>query len=325
MAHGLISLYSEVTEVPIKWLWYPYIPLGKITLLQGDPGDGKSTMMMDLIAKITIGGLTPDGTSLGRPMRVIYQCSEDSVSDTIKPRLMKSGADCSKVAFLDEEDLGTISLNDERLRDALQLFRPSLLVIDPIQSYLGNDIDMQSVGKARKVMQRLALWANTYDCAVVLIGHMNKSEGQKNLYRGLGSIDITATARSVLQVERDNENEFLRNVTQIKNNLGPIGQKLSFVIDPKQGFSWRTSKSQKDEYLNHLSTEQMNSQTERAAYLIKQCLVHKDMLASDVNLILEQEGISHRTIVTVKKYLGVYSYRRMRKWYWSLNPNGNHI
>lgn len=167
MTGELVSLYSDVQAIPIKWLWYPYIPIGKITLLQGDPGDGKSTMMMDIIARVTTGGIAPDGYVFGMPARVIYQCSEDSVADTIKPRLLQSGADCSKVAFLNEEQLGNITLNDERLRDALQYFRPSLLVIDPIQSYLGNDTDIQSVGKARKVMQRLGLWATTYDCAVV--------------------------------------------------------------------------------------------------------------------------------------------------------------
>lgn len=329
MTHELLSLYSEVNAIPIKWLWYPYIPIGKITLLQGDPGDGKSTMMMNIIAQITTGGKAPDGTAFGEPMRAIYQCSEDSAADTIKPRLMQSGADCSKIAFLDEEQLGSITLNDERLRDAIQLFRPSLLVIDPIQSYIGNDTDMQSVGKARKVMQRLGLWANTYNCAVVLIGHMNKSESQKNLYRGLGSIDIAATARSVLQVERDSSNEQIRNVIQIKNNIGPFGQKLSYVIDDKGMFGWVTQEHKAFDCEPKESAEKESpkyaTQSERAAYIIKLCLEHGDMMAQDVNEKLKQEGISRRTVAEVKKCLGIHSYRKMRKWYWSLSPNGNHI
>ena len=113
--YGTVSLYSDVRTVPVQWLWYPYIALGKITLLQGDPGDGKSTMMMHLIAEITRGGHAPDGTSFGVSKRVIYQCSEDGVADTIKPRLEGCGADCTKVAFLNEEQLGSITLDDERL------------------------------------------------------------------------------------------------------------------------------------------------------------------------------------------------------------------
>ena len=84
---NLLTLYSDVRATSVRWLWYPYIAIGKITLLQGDPGDGKSTMMMSLISEVSNGGLTPDGKEIGRPQRVIYQCSEDGVADTIKPRL----------------------------------------------------------------------------------------------------------------------------------------------------------------------------------------------------------------------------------------------
>lgn len=80
MGAGIVSLYSEVKSTPVNWLWYPFIAVGKISLLQGDPGDGKSTMMLRLIAEITNGGSTPDGQSFGRPQRVLYQCSKDIVS-----------------------------------------------------------------------------------------------------------------------------------------------------------------------------------------------------------------------------------------------------
>ena len=99
----LLTLYSEVQSTDVRWLWYPFIAIGKITLLQGDPGDGKSTMMMNLIAELSTGGKTPDGCKIGAPQKVIYQCSEDGVSDTIKPRLERCGADCRKIAFINEE------------------------------------------------------------------------------------------------------------------------------------------------------------------------------------------------------------------------------
>lgn len=97
---GLLTLYSDVRAAAVHWLWYPFIASGKITLLQGDPGDGKSTMMMRLIAELSTGGVTPDGCPLGRPQRIIYQCSEDGVADTIKPRLEQCGADCRNVVLL---------------------------------------------------------------------------------------------------------------------------------------------------------------------------------------------------------------------------------
>lgn len=195
----LLTLYSEVQSTDVRWLWYPFIAIGKITLLQGDPGDGKSTMMMNLIAELSTGGKTPDGCKIGVPQKVIYQCSEDGVSDTIKPRLERCGADCRKIAFINEEFYNGLTLDDERIRQAIIEFRPRLVVIDPIQAYLGSDSDLQIAGRARKLMRRLGMWAAGYDCAIVLIGHLNKKEGSKGLYRSLGSIDVVAAARSVLQ------------------------------------------------------------------------------------------------------------------------------
>ena len=132
----LLTLYSEVQSTDVRWLWYPFIAIGKITLLQGDPGDGKSTMMMNLIAELSTGGKTPDGCKIGVPQKVIYQCSEDGVSDTIKPRLERCGADCRKIAFINEEFYNGLTLDDERIRQAIIEFRPRLVVIDPIQVLL---------------------------------------------------------------------------------------------------------------------------------------------------------------------------------------------
>ena len=317
---NVVSLYSEVRSVPVRWLWYPYIAVGKITLLQGDPGDGKSTMMMNLIAEMTKGGNTPDGMNYGVPKRVIYQCSEDDVADTIRPRLDACGADCHKVAFISEEQ-ASITLDDERLRQAIIEFRPALVVIDPIQAYLGSDSDLQVTGRARKIMHRLSMWASTYDCAVVLIGHMNKTERQKNLYRGLGSIDLTAAARSVLQVERDAENAEIRIVQQIKNNLAPIGNEIRFSID-STGFHWFECKPMKQPTTTPERLE-FSKQMDKAAYFIKEYLSAGDMKAKEILIRLKDQGISKRTIMEVKENLGIRSYRKMRQWYWTLSQSND--
>ena len=119
----LLTLYSEVQSTDVRWLWYPFIAIGKITLLQGDPGDGKSTMMMNLIAELSTGGKTPDGCKIGVPQKVIYQCSEDGVSDTIKPRLERCGADCRKIAFINEEFYNGLTLDDERMNVGKDVIR----------------------------------------------------------------------------------------------------------------------------------------------------------------------------------------------------------
>ena len=89
-----ITYYNAVSSKEVDWLWYPYIPYGKITILQGDPGEGKSTMMMQLAALITTGKAMPDGSGDKIPGNVIYQAAEDGIEDTIKPRLEAAGADC---------------------------------------------------------------------------------------------------------------------------------------------------------------------------------------------------------------------------------------
>lgn len=318
MQEGLLTLYSEVEASPIHWLWYPYIAIGKITLLQGDPGDGKSTMMMNLIAEITTGGTFPDGKPLEQPQRVIYQCSEDGVADTIKPRLEEQGADCSKVAFINEEVNSGLTLDDERIRDAIVAFRPKLVVIDPIQAYLASDSDLQIAGKARRLMQHLGMWATAYECAIVLIGHLNKKEGIKGLYRSLGSIDVVAAARSVLQIERDAENLDVRIIHQIKNSLGPDGSKISFSITEDYGFQWLDSVSESCEEKQEAQCIECKTKTEVACTLLKQYLVKGDMESKEIYERLGEAGISRRTIAETKRVLGIQSYRKMRRWYWTL-------
>ena len=239
-------------------------------------------------------------------------------SDTIKPRLERCGADCRKVAFINEETYSGLTLDDERIRQAIIEFRPRLVVIDPIQAYLGSDSDLQIAGRARKLMQRLGMWASVYDCAIVLIGHLNKKEGTKGLYRSLGSIDVVAAARSVLQVERDQKDTDIRIVRQIKNSLAPSDGEIRFSITAEMGFQWLECKS------TFVSSEQpkvpeFESKTEKAAYLIKRLLSDGDMRAREIYMRMKDEGISRRTAENTKKELGIRSYRKMRQWYWSIH------
>ena len=316
-SQNLLTLYSDVRATPVRWLWYPYIAVGKITLLQGDPGDGKSTMVLNLISEISKGGKTPDGKALEVPQRVIYQCSEDDTADTIKPRLEGCGADCHNVAFINEETHNGLTLDDERIRQVIIDFRPRLVVIDPIQAYLGNDSDLQIAGRARKLMQRLGMWASVYDCAVVLIGHLNKKEGSKDLYRSLGSIDLIAAARSVLQMERDPEDPDIRIVRQIKNSLAPTGKDIRFEIRPETGFRWLSCEDSIQQPVQ-MERPVFKTKTEKAAFLIKEILSQGDVRSKEMYARLSREGISQRTAEDTKKEIGIHCYRKMRQWYWSL-------
>lgn len=310
---ALYTLYSAVHAVQVNWLWYPYIPEGKITLLQGDPGDGKSTMMMHLIGEITRGGVSPDGIPFGEPGRVVYQCSEDGVADTIKPRLEGCRANCENVAFINEEVHNGLTLDDERLLTTIVQFRPRLLVVDPIQAYLGHDSDLLVAGRARRLMRHLGEWASFYGCAVVLIGHQNKKEGSKGLYRGLGSIDVVAAARSVLQISRAEDDPNLRVIHHIKSSLAPHGEDVAFEITPHHGFRWMT---------HHIAEAQMTtaylSKREQGINALKETLQKKDMKAIDAKGLLASYGIGEKSARALKKTLGIQTYRKKRQWYWSI-------
>ena len=326
-ASGLLSLYSDVQTKTVSWLWFPYIAYGKLTVLQGDPGDGKSSMMLHLIAEISRGGAMPDGTALGRPQRVIYQCSEDGVGDTIKPRLVKIGANCKNVAYINEEAYGGLTLDDERIRDAIIAFEPRLLVIDPVQAYIASDSDLQIAGRARRLMRRLSMWAEAYDCAIVLIGHMNKRESAKGLYRGLGSIDIVAAARSVLQVERDPMDPDIRIVSHIKNSLEAPGRDIHFEIRPVTGFRWlgcdEEPELRQTDGSEHTDIGGYGTKQEEAAHIMTNVLRERDVATTEMLSILAQYEIAEKTVRVVKKQLGIQAYRRDRQWFWTLKkPSG---
>lgn len=312
----LVTLYSEVRATTVNWLWYPYIPTGKITIVAGDPGDGKSTMMMKLISEFSKGGSLPDGTEIGRPSRVIYQCSEENAGDTIKPRFEACGADCSKIGFINEEVHDGLTLDDERIGRMIAEFRPRLVVLDPIQAYLGTQSELTMITKARKLMRRLSSWATVNKCAIVLISHLNKSDGKKDIYRSFGSIDVVAAARSVLMVERDPEDWNLRIVRQVKNNLAPTGDDLMFTMTKEEGFRWVEKVKVKKTLLQR--PDLPKNKHELAAILIKEALAEGDVESLKIKSIMKQYGIGDKTMQETKEKLGIYSFRKMRKWYWHM-------
>lgn len=167
-------------------------------------------------------------------------------------------------------------------------------------------------------MHHLGMWATAYDCAIVLIGHLNKKEGAKGLYRSLGSIDVVAASRSVLQVERNPENPCIRLVRQIKNSLGPDGAEIGFFITEEDGFQWLDSSDKQSDEAQKYSAD-FKTKAEKASFLIKKLLAEGDMPSKGIHETLKKAGISRRTIEETKKVLGIQSYRKMRRWYWTID------
>ena len=313
--------YGEITRAEIDWLWYPYIPFGKITVLQGDPGCGKSLMMMDLIARVTQGDYLPDGR-MHEPINVIYQCSEDGADDTIKPRLERAGVDCKRVSYINEDYL-TLTLDDELFRRAIVDLNARLLVIDPFQAYIGDSVLSSAIGM-RRVMKKLGVWADAFNCAVVLVGHLNKKSSQKELYRGLGSVDIMALARSVIQIERSDEDERIRYLSHVKSNLSVLGKRMVFRIDAKGLLHWLEDYETDgeadiipEETIDIDEVEGLSGKTEIAAKTMIRLLSSGPKSSQSVIKEIENQGISDRTIKNAKRMVGIESYRKGGQWYWS--------
>ena len=310
---------SQVEVEDIKWVWYPYIPYGKITVVQGDPGEGKTTFVLALIALLTQGKPLPEEENGTEPINVIYQTAEDGLADTIKPRLLSVGADCERVLVIDENEV-ELTLSDERLEQAIKKTDAKVIVLDPIQAYLGGNVDMHRANEIRPIMKRLALLAERTGCAVILIGHMNKMGGAKSAYRGLGSIDIRAAVRSVLVVGRVKDEPTLRIVAHDKSNLAPEGKSIAFELDPDTGFHWKGyCETTVDELL--CGNGSLLSKTAQAEKLLKDLLSEGEMLSEEITNQAKELDISNRTLKIAKQNIGVKSFRKGDKWYSSL-PRG---
>lgn len=274
-----VKYYREVKAKKVEWLWYPYIPYGKITIIQGDPGEGKSTVAINLASILSKGEPLPLEREKTAPTAVVYQNSEDGKEDTIVPRLMACDADLGKVAYIEEGD-ATLELGDERLEEVLDRTGARVLILDPVQAYWGANTDMNRAGAIRPIMNRLARMAQQKKCAIIMIGHMTKGNG-KGLYRGLGSIDIAAAARSVLLVARLKNQPEMRILAHVKSNLAPIGDSILFSVDGKSSISWlRKSKLTAEQVLEE-SYEESNSKLDRAVAIIKNCMKNGECSANE--------------------------------------------
>lgn len=307
---------SKVETQEIKWLWYPFIPYGKLTIIQGDPGDGKTTLVLNIAASLSKGEGLDENMLLHEKVNVIYQTAEDGLADTVKPRLEAAGADCSRILVIDESDK-PLSMIDERLEEAITTTEAKLLILDPIQAYLGGAMDMNRANEARDMTKKLAALAEKTKCAIVLIGHMNKAAGNKAAYRGMGSIDFFAVARSVVLVGRVEGEENLRAVVQIKNNLAAFGHPKAFRLSEK-GFEWLGDyEITADEVLGGIRPR--TNKLDQAKRMLRQLAVTNSAISSkEVFDLAEEEGISKRTLESAKKELQIKAKKINNTWYWIL-------
>lgn len=305
----------DVEAESVNWLWYPFIPYGKITIIQGDPGEGKTTLVLQIIARLTKGESIMDGEAKP-PVSVIYQTAEDGLGDTIKPRLTAADADCSKVLVIDDRDM-PLTMRDVRLEQAIDETKAKLVVLDPIQGFLGAEVDMHRANEIRPVMKHMAELAEKYHCAVILIGHMNKCSAGKSAYRGLGSIDFQAAARSVLAVGRIKDEPEIRVICQVKNSLAPEAKSVAFRLSENNGFEWIGEYDITADDL--LSGATKGAKKQAAMDFLENLLADGQRAQTEIMQLAEEKGISQKTLRNAKEALNVKSKRLNKQWYWSLD------
>lgn len=311
---------SDIQVREVDWLWYPYIPFAKLTIIHGDPGEGKTTFALRLAAACSTGTPLPNMDTIA-PITVIYQSAEDGLDDTIKPRLIEAGADQERIINICEEEK-SLHMLDERIEKAIVQCGAKMLILDPMQGYLGERVDMNRANEVRTIMKSIGQVAQRTGCAVVLVGHLNKAAGMSSAYRGLGSIDFRASARSVLVVGRLRSNKNVRVIVHDKSSLAPEGKSLAFNLGNEEGFYWL------DGYEN-ISPEELLSgygnQEEtkmmQAEELIRTMLDGgAELPCGEIFAAAKRKQISQRTVNEAKKNIkGIVTRKVGVKWMWSIS------
>ena len=300
---------SEIEPKEVKWLWYPYIPYGKVTLLQGDPGDGKSKLMLSIAALLSKGEPLPfTETEENEPMTIIYQTTEDDADDTVVPRFNSAGGNGENLIFI-KEDEKSLSFGDNRIAEAIEKYHAKLLILDPMSSYIGENCSMNNANETRAEFNHLIAVAKNTGCAIVIIAHMNKMRDINPLYRTNGSIDIAGAARSILAITRtpNKEAPAERYMVQVKSNLAPTGSAILFEVAEKGVDFISEMEMTAEEAFQSLAPKmgRPNEKEIKAKEFLLEMLKDGEMLSSDCEERLEAAGFKKSTIKKAKKKAGV--------------------
>jgi hypothetical protein len=318
---------SDLSPQTVSWLWESRLAIGKLSILDGDPGLGKSLLALDLCARLSTGRQWPDGKPSPGPAPSLVLAGEDGPEDTIRPRLAALGADLDKVFVLrpgrDGTDLPRFPADVDRLRQAIQQVTPRLVVLDPIMTFFDASVVTASDQRVRAALQPLGRLADDHDCTFLLVRNLNKSRGTHAIYRGGGSIGIIGVCRSAWLVGVDPVLPQRRVLAQVKNNLAPPQPSLAYELLTQPGtpveLLWKGTSPWT---ANQLLGARGLPRRERARIFLAALLEQGPRTSGDIWTIAREQGFSERTLHRARRDLNAQSVRvwtgGARRNYWLL-------
>ncbi len=312
---------SEVNPEEIVWLWDPYIPLKKLTLVEGDPSSGKTYLLLAIAASVTAGHSLPDQYGKVAPPtsdrgNVLYITAEDGIADTIRPRAEKVGADLTRL-FVPRNPQSFSLADPAILSNAMRRYTPRLVVLDPLQAFLGADIDMHRANEVRPLMTTLLALAIEHTCAIVAIRHWTKAPGGRAKHRGQGNVDSTAAARSALSVGESPEDDTLRIMAHAKSSLSKSGLSIVFSIQD-EGLQWCGTSMLTADELSAAQPERHKKQRQNAMEWLRDYLRDGPQHSVTIIAAAQAVGINEKALRKAKEYLGVLAAKEANAWYWRL-------
>ncbi len=316
---------TDIQTEPVSWLFEPYIPIGTVTILLGEGGEGKSFYSLALAAAVTKGVALFGAQSALPPSGVIIQNAENGWPFVIKPRLEMLGADCSKVFRINEGDK-RLTLTDERIEAAIRKHNVRFCIIDPVQSHLPENFSMNRAENVRPALTHLERVAERTGCAFLLVGHVNKGRG-KAQHRGLGSIDIVNSVPSVLYLGRaEGLDSDVRAIAHGKANFCELGATQSFRLSKTDGFQWLGECDVTPDDILSFSASRFRddrSRIEEATDFLLELLADDEIPASEAIEQADELGISRKTLERARKAADIRSKRMDGHWIWYMDDSEN--
>jgi hypothetical protein len=313
---------ADVAAERVTWLWPGYLPAGKVVVLDGDPGLGKSTVTTDLAARITVGKAMPDGTGGGEPGAVVLLSAEDGLADTIRPRLELAGADLDLVTVVEHLELpdgrsvplelpGDLDQLEALVRDV----GAALVTIDPLVAYLAGSVNANRDQDIRRALHPVKELAEGTGAAIVVVRHLRKAAADSAVQRGGGSIGIIGAARVGLMTARDPADADRRILAVTKSNIGAIPPAMAYRLLPDDllgvaAVAWEGPTDHRADDLLAAPADRPAPKRERAEQLLRELLADGPRLRSEIEEAAEDAGVGWRTMEAAKAALGVWSEQR---------------